>query len=318
VALILLPSAHHVRNISSGNLIYCDEPVALNKRLDRSSHKSKKREEVMTNPVAARVSMASLLFAASMFSSSLYAQSINPTLDDVFQLRVGPFFANFDTTVTVSGTDFDEDSLLGDSQTTVAGYATWRITPRLMLRVGYSNISRDDSETLGSALPIGGIVAPAGSKVSLNYETSQIPINLGWAFVKNDMTQFGIQAGVSITTIKNSINIASPGGVTLTPVDNDVTEPLPTVGLFWSQALSSQWLFNSGLGYMGLKIGDLDAEIWSGMAALEWRPFKNVGFGGAYMYNSANGTITAGANLQNFDYQYSGPFAYLMFGGGSR
>lgn len=45
---------------------------------------------------------------------------------------------------------------------------------------------------------------------------------------------------------------------------------------------------------------------------------KNVDFGAAYMYNKADGTITEGGNSTTFDYQYDGPFAYLMFGGGAR
>jgi hypothetical protein len=42
-----------------------------------------------------------LLFLAFTVVSVSNARSVNPDLDDVFQLLLGPFLANFDTKVTV-------------------------------------------------------------------------------------------------------------------------------------------------------------------------------------------------------------------------
>lgn len=261
---------------------------------------------------------AALLLVAATLSLPVQAQSINPTLDDVFSVRLGPFFTNFNTKVSVGGTDFDQERFLDDNTTTVAAYATWRITPKFRLNLGYSDISRDDSRTLSSGLPIGGITVPAGTVVATNYGTKQLPIALGYAFVKTDRTEFGVQAGVSITTIENSISISVPGVPAITPVNQDVTEPLPTIGLFWNQALSPQWAISARLGYLGLKIGDIDADFWDGLAAIEWRPAKNFGLGAAYLYTSADGTINSNSVAQDFDYEYSGPFVYLTIGGGGR
>ncbi len=246
------------------------------------------------------------------------AQSINPGLDDIFQLRGGPFFANFDTKVRVQGVDFDQDALLGADETTVALFAKWRITPKLHLNLGYSKISRDDTTTFSAGTPIGGITVPAGTTLALDYETSSLPIALEYAFVKNSKTEFGVEAGVAVTKIKNTVRIRVPGAPTLTPVSDDVTEPLPSIGLFWHQAFSSQWMFMGSARYLGLEIGDIDADFVDAFAGIEWRPFKNVGFGAAYLYNDADGKITVAGTESNFNYTYDGPFAYLMIGGGVR
>lgn len=258
-----------------------------------------------------------LLALFSMVQPAI-AQSTNPGLDDVFQLRLGPFFANFDTKVTVQGTDFDQGAQLGDNETTFAAFARWRITPKFHLNFGYSQISRDDTTTLSTGTAVGGIMVPAGTALAQDYETSSLPISLAWAFVKNPKTEFGVEAGVNVTTIKNRISITVPGAPTVTPVNDDTTEPLPSIGLFWNQAFSEQWMFTGSFRYLGLEIGDINADFYDAFAAIEWRPWKNVGLGAAYLYNKADGKITSAGTTHNFEYQYDGPFAYLMIGGGTR
>ena len=261
---------------------------------------------------------AALMLVAVTLSLPLHAQSINPTLDDVFSVRLGPFFTNFNTKVSVGGSDFDEERFLDDNTTTVGAFATWRITPKFHFNIGYSDISRDDSTTLAAGLPIGGITVPAGSVVGSSYATQQLPISIVYSFVKNDRTECVFHAGVSITTIENSIRITAPGTHTIKLVKKHVTEPLPTIGVFWNQAFSPQWSIHAQFGYLGLEVGDINADFWNGLAALEWRPAKNFGLGGAYLYNSASGTTTSTSGAQDFDYEYSGPFVYLVIGGGGR
>ena len=257
------------------------------------------------------------LFIAAVSISAVNAQSINPGLDDIYQLRLGPFFANFETTVDIQGSAFDQEQL-GDNKTTFAGYAKWRITPKFHLNLGYSQISNDDTTTLNANTPIGGISVPAGTILSQDYETSNLPISLAYAFVKNPNTEFGISAGVNVTSIKNTISISVPGAPTITPINQDITEPMPTIGLFWHQAFSPQWMFAANLAYMGLEVGGLDGNFYNALLSLEWRPWKNFGIGASYLYNKADGTITSGGTTSAFDYQYDGPFAYLMIGGGVR
>ena len=77
--------------------------------------------------------LAALLYVVTTLPI-VNAQSINPSLDDIFQLRAGPFFANFETTVDIQDLPFDQEQL-GDNQTTVAGFIRWRITPKFHLNL---------------------------------------------------------------------------------------------------------------------------------------------------------------------------------------
>ena len=260
--------------------------------------------------------IANLTFLVFVTASMANAQSINPGLDDVLQLRLGPFFANFETTVNIQGSDFDQEQL-SEQETTVAGFVRWRITPKFHFNIGYSKVERDDTTILDSSTRIGGLTVPAGTNLSQAFETSSIPVSLSYAFVKNPRTELGANAGVAVTTIKNRVSISIPGSPTLTPINQDITEPLPSIGLFWSQAFSPKWMLTASLNYLGLEIGGLDGDFFNAFGGIEFRPWKNVGLGAAYLYDKADGDITSGGTTTTFDYQYDGPFVYLVLGGGS-
>jgi hypothetical protein len=50
---------------------------------------------------------------------------------------------------------------------------------------------------------------------------------------------------------------------------------------------------------------------------VEWRPWKNVGFGLAYTYNDADITVKADTGDTDVNWTYQGPFAYLTLGFGT-
>ena len=255
---------------------------------------------------------------ALALTPAAHAQSINPGLDDAFQLRLGPFFANVDTKFTVADQEFTQEDAFSDNETTLGIYALWRITPKLHLSFGYSEISRDSDVTTQVSEAIGGIDAPPGTQLIQSYKTASLPIALEYAFVKNPKTEFGLTAGVTLTTIQNDLTITVPGAPPIQAIDDDVSEPLPAIGLFWNQALSPQFMFKLSGRYMGLQVGDIDADIYEANAAVEWRPAKNFGVGASYLYNKADGVLESAGTSQAFSYEYAGPFVYLMLGFGKK
>ncbi|MDX2479085.1 MAG: hypothetical protein QNK24_01965 [Desulfuromusa sp.] len=72
----------------------------------------------------------------------------------------------------------------------------------------------------------------------------------------------------------------------------DETYLLPTIGLYINQALSPKWSITGRLGGIGLDLGDdFKGTVIEANAAVEFRPWQNVGLGLAYMYNHADATL---------------------------
>jgi len=71
-------------------------------------------------------------------------------------------------------------------------------------------------------------------------------------------------------------------------------------------------------GYTGIEIVGLDGNFYGAHVNIEFRPWRHVGIGASYLYNSADGVITSDGVITEFDYQYDGPFMYLQFGWGAQ
>jgi hypothetical protein len=242
--------------------------------------------------------------------------SVNPSLYDRIQFRIGPFFANWNSTVEVGGQDFDLDDRLGDSDIVVeiGGFA--RITNRIRFNFNYWGSNREDTEIIGAPTPVGPFVLPPGTQFEQDYETSTIRGGLGWAFVSSDTAEVGIDVGLSQLTIRNNLTGRLPDAPPLALVDVDSTELMGTLGLFAQYAISPRWSIAGRAGAFGFDLGDIDGTIYSAEARLEYRPLKNIGLGVAYNYDDADVTLKGGDVNRNFTYTTKGIFAYLSFGFG--
>lgn len=126
--------------------------------------------------------------------------------------------------------------------------------------------------------------------------------------------EFGVDLGINITSVKESFRATIPGVGPVGLTTLDVTEPLPTVGLFYNYALSEKWYLTSRAGLFAFDIGDIDGTIYDIFGGIEFRPWEHVGFGAAYTYTSADLTITESGVKTNIEYDYNGPLLYIVVG----
>jgi hypothetical protein len=247
-----------------------------------------------------------------------WSASLNPTLDDRVSIRGGPFFANVESNLVIRGQEFKVEDQLDDSKTTAAIALDWRITSRLILIGGYTQVSR--SETFGAGTPtgIGGVTIPAGASADVKFKTQNLKANLGYSFVRNHTTEFGASLGLNVLSIEDKVAFTPAGGPTVELVDDDTTQPMPMFGLYLNHAFSRTWMIGARASYLDFDVGDIDGKVVDFFGAVEWRPWQNVGFGVSYVYTDADLTITdESVTAADVSYQYDGPFAYIMLGFGS-
>jgi len=265
-----------------------------------------------------KIAIASTIGLA-LFSASITAASANQTLSDRVAFRFGPFFPSIDTTVKVGNQEQSYETFLDDSATTGAIDVAWRISKHTRMDFQYWAVNRDESESLDTSIPIGGINIPAGTAIGATFDTSMLKAAFGWSFVSTDTTEFGASIGLTALSLKSELGATVPGLGTASFTAFDETYPLPVLGLYISQALSPMWSLTGKVGGMGLSIGDdFDGTVIEAVGAVEFRPWQNFGFGLAYMYNDADATLNNVGNDKGIDVQwnYAGPYAYLTLGFG--
>lgn len=182
------------------------------------------------------------------------------------------------------------------------------------MEVGYSGIDKESTDTLDTSIALGSVTIPAGLSMNEKFETNVVRMALGYAFYRGDSSEFGVDLGVNYTTIKESFRVSVPGFPNWDVSSLDVSEPLPTIGLFFNYAFSPDWYLTSRAGVFAFDIGDVDGTIFDVFGGVEYRPWQHVGLGLAYTYNSADLTIKNDINNVDIEYDYGGPLLYLVVG----
>jgi hypothetical protein len=257
--------------------------------------------------------------ALALVSTSLTV-SANQSLNDSIAFRIGPFFPSIDTSVTIGNETQNFEDYLDDSSTTFAIKGIWRFHKNFRLNFGYWNVDRDDSIATDQRQVIDGIPIPVGTSLTASFDSSVANANLGWSFISNESTEFGADLGLAALGLKSEL-VASvpPIGPVASYTAFDETYILPIIGMYWDQALSPMWSIGFRLSGMGLDLGDdFKGTIIDAMAALELRPWENIGFGAAYLYNDADAELKNVGDGLDVKWNYSGPFAYIVVGGGDK
>ena len=79
-------------------------------------------------------------------------------------------------------------------------------------------------------------------------------------------------------------NITSPegGAINATTVNEQLTIPLPSIGLVANYNIMPKLQFQSRFDFFYLKVGDFTGEMFEFYASLEYRLFKNLAMGAAF------------------------------------
>ncbi|MBW1791338.1 MAG: hypothetical protein JRJ14_03580 [Deltaproteobacteria bacterium] len=262
-----------------------------------------------------KISLVSII-SIGLLSASAQAASSNPTLNDQLAFRIGPFFPSIDTSIKVGNQEQNFEDYLDDSATTAAIKGVWRISKHFRLNFGYWAVNRDSSVSLDHSVPIGPINVPAGTSIGAAFDSSLLSAALGWSFVTTDTTEFGVDLGLAALNLQSELGASVPGIGNTSFTVFDETYPLPTIGIYITQALSPKWSLAGRFGGIGLSTGDFDGTVVDAIGAVEFRPWQNVGFGLAYMYNDADAKLKDVGDGVEVKWNYQGPFAYLTLGFG--
>ncbi|HBE92523.1 MAG TPA: hypothetical protein DDW55_08330 [Gammaproteobacteria bacterium] len=254
----------------------------------------------------------------ALISASAQAAPLNPTVHDRLALRFGPFFPSIETSIKVGSEQHNYEDFLDDSETTGAIKGIWRISKHFRLNFGYWAVNRESSDSLDHNINIGPITVPAGTAIGATFDSSMATAALGWSFVHTDTTEFGVDLGVAALGLKSELGATVPGIGNASFTAFDETYPLPVIGVYLTHALSSKWSLGGRFGGIGLDIGDdFEGTVIDAMGAVEFRPWQNVGFGLAYIYNNADAKLKNVDKGIDVEWNYQGPFAYLTLGFGS-
>ena len=233
-----------------------------------------------------------VFFVVSLLFLIQPAFAENPASQDTpwekFSLDLGYFIANTDTSIRLGsglGVSVDVEDLLGLDTTNSAFRvdASWRFTDNRRHRLDFQWFSfrRDGSRTIGEEIHYkdkDGIeqTIDADTNVESFFDFDIYEVAYSYSFFQDDRIDLAGSLGLYVMPIEfglTATGLLNVGG------SESFTAPLPTLGVRADFAITPKWFFRSGIKIFYLEIGEFSGSILEANAAIEYLPWKHLGFG---------------------------------------
>lgn len=246
-------------------------------------------------------------------------------MDERFRLDLGGFFQEFTTTIRIDsattglGTEVNlEDDLgLDSSQANFRADAYWRFGRHGRLDFAYTGWNRKANRVIDRDITIGDTVYHAGATMESRLKVSLFELYYGYSFWNTPQFEAGLQLGLS--ALVNDAQFEGTGtvsgggsstGGSFVSETRSTTAPVPAIGAHFRYTLLPGFLASARIRGVGATIDNYKGSSFQWRVALDYYPWKNVGFGAAYDYMDINVEKQADRSLE-LKYKYSGPMAYV-------
>jgi hypothetical protein len=215
--------------------------------------------------------------------------------------------ANVDLTTTL-GVNTSTDALRLDG--------LYRFNDRHAIGLSYYRVGLSGSKSINQDILIKDqtISAGAGTQTSLSFDTYRLIYN--YSFYRNDKVELAVSPGLYM--MKTTFNFAAQGTISTgggAPVagssaiiNEQLTLPLPSIGLVANYNISPKLQFQSRYDIFYLTIGDYTGAMFEFYAGLEYRLHKHFAMGAAFDRLQAG---LKGSGDQGFNVNFSYNLAYV-------
>ena len=216
-----------------------------------------------------------------------------PILDDKYFLIIGGFFPRIDSSVRVDsnsgirGSDLDMEEELGldDSVASPYLYFRWRYHPVHRIELEYYELLRDGVSIMQRDFREGNISGGAGVGVRTSFDVRIGRITYGYDIVKDQKKEFGILAGMHVTSGKvqseffGDFTIDGVGSVSgaVATEDAGITFPLPHVGGFFAYSFTPEISTQLDLLLFRIEVAGIKGTLVESNATLHYQLARNFG-----------------------------------------
>lgn len=187
----------------------------------------------------------------------------------------------------------------------------YRFNERHAIGLSYYRVGLSGEKSLNQQILIGDntIGVGAGTQTSLSFNTYRLLYN--YSFYRNDKVELGVSPGLYMMQTK--FNFAAQGTInnvaaTSKIVKEEVTLPLPSIGLVANYNISPKLQFQSRYDFFYLTIGDYTGAMFEFYAGLEYRLHQHFAMGAAFDRLQAE---LRGSGKEGFNVNFSYNLAYV-------
>ncbi|MCP4903197.1 MAG: hypothetical protein GY906_40055 [bacterium] len=188
---------------------------------------------------------------------------------------------------------FEDDLKLGNNTAIPSVAFEWQMGRKHRLTGRWQDISRDSSAQALTEIQWGDEIIPVDASIFLLFDVTQFAVDYTYFPWVEERWAAGFGIGLRVMDVLAELawqeTNFEEGGVQAA----DVTGPLPYLNFEYRRMFSEKWRFVAGLGWLYVKIGDIEGGQWLADANIEYLLGKRWAFGG-------------GLNLSNIDIDWEG------------
>lgn len=204
-----------------------------------------------------------------------------------FSLSLGGFVATLESTVVLGvgklGTGIEinaEDAMGLDSSLTVfRGDAFVRLgnSRRHRLDFGYYDLSRKGTRNLTKDIEFNGNTYPIGTTVNSTLDYKIIKGGYSYSLLQDKRVDIALGGGLFVIPV--DFEISAIGRST---TSESITAPLPFAHFRADIALTRKLFLRQTYEFFYIKVNSFEGGLFNGLLALEYNPWKYIGFGVGY------------------------------------
>jgi hypothetical protein len=285
------------------------------------------------------MSRKTIIYAVPLF---LFAGLVTPAVaqdngefarfNDPFRFYMGAFSPTLRSEVTINGDNVTpppidlEDALgVSDSDTVLWGGFQWIISQRNSIELEFFQLNRSGFVDLfPDPVAVGDLIIESGS-INSAFDLGVTRVTYGFSLKRSKRVNLRLKGGLHIANFSTGLQLQGavcdvglgqmPPGcpVAQTPPleSEDVTAPLPHFGVSYSYAINEKVEARFQVLAFAIEINNIDGSLLELDADIDWKPWRNFGFGLAFRYFDVN-VEAKGSNLNGeFDLEYYGPAVYV-------
>ena len=244
--------------------------------------------------------VATLCAVLALVAVPAEAQREYEPLFDKFNFQVEASWVNISSEIRLDSEILGEGTTLNFENLGLAADKTiptlafqWQIAKRHRVGVRWQNIDRTSTTHVEDEIHWGDEVIPVDATLSLDVNITQYFVDYAFYPWVKERWAAGFGLGFrwmdfGTTLAWQGLNISEDGRS-----QHAASGPLPYLYFEYRRLFSDHWRFMTGLGWLSVKIGDVDGTQWVGHAAIEYLAGKRWSFG-------------AGFNLATIDVDWAG------------
>jgi hypothetical protein len=279
-----------------------------------------------------RFFLVALLLAFSGASAGESYEPVSALRDGTFQLRVGVFFADLDSSISIDsdlgrigdGLDFERDLGMSETKSTLYGGASWRFATKHILEWEFFDLGRGGLTTVEKSWDIGDTTILANGQIASSFNVRINRFTYKYRFFENSRTSVNFMAGLH--GMRVNANLALSGNlivdgepVFVLPnepnVEVDKTKlPLPHFGLGINYALTPQLTGHAMVKGFVLEIGDTYGRLIEANIGAQYQLGESFGIGAGIKWFFLDVVEDETARVDvSMDFDFFGPALFLIY-----